>query len=172
VTQIRPAVVDDAAAIAEMHVRSWQAGYRGLLPDDFLAGLSVDDRRRRWTERLGDPNGTVTVLVAEPDGHIRGFVSFGPSRDPGAPPEVGELIAIYVDPAYWRHHLGSTLHQRAIEMLTAQGFREATLWVLAGNERACAFYEQAGWVADGVTKTEPWDAVTIREVRYRRQLSA
>ena len=41
---IRAAVAADARGIAEVHVRSWQAAYRGQIPDSVLAGLSVDAR--------------------------------------------------------------------------------------------------------------------------------
>ena len=40
---VRDATVDDARAIAEVHVASWRWAYRGQLPDDLLDGLSVDD---------------------------------------------------------------------------------------------------------------------------------
>ena len=36
---LRPAEPDDAMEVARVHVRSWQAGYRGLLPDAYLDGL-------------------------------------------------------------------------------------------------------------------------------------
>ena len=32
---VRPATVDDAGRVAEVHVLSWQVGYRGLLPQPF-----------------------------------------------------------------------------------------------------------------------------------------
>ena len=38
---IRSATICDAKAIAEVHVHSWQAAYRRLLPDDFLAAEQV-----------------------------------------------------------------------------------------------------------------------------------
>lgn len=43
---IRPAVAEDASAMARAHVRSWQAGYRGLLPADYLDALRPEDRAR------------------------------------------------------------------------------------------------------------------------------
>jgi hypothetical protein len=36
--------VADAPAIGEVHVRSWQAAYEGLIPADFLARLSAEMR--------------------------------------------------------------------------------------------------------------------------------
>ena len=36
----------DASAIAEAHIRSWQAAYRGWLPDEMLSGLDAHLERR------------------------------------------------------------------------------------------------------------------------------
>lgn len=48
----------------------------------------------------------------------------------------------------------------------------ATLWVLETNERARRFYEIAGWLPDGATKTEMRGSVELREVRYHASLTA
>jgi hypothetical protein len=39
--ELRDATPADAHAIANVLVQSWRAAYRGLLPDDVLAGLST-----------------------------------------------------------------------------------------------------------------------------------
>jgi hypothetical protein len=39
VMDIRPAGMEDVPEIAVAHVRSWQAAYRGLLPQAYLDGL-------------------------------------------------------------------------------------------------------------------------------------
>ena len=41
--ELRDATQADAHAIANVLVQSWRAAYRGLLPSDVLAGLSVPD---------------------------------------------------------------------------------------------------------------------------------
>ncbi len=43
--RVRKAGAGDAAAIAVVHVLSWQAAYEGLVPQDYLDGL--DPARRR-----------------------------------------------------------------------------------------------------------------------------
>src|SRR6185369_5055950 len=43
---LRSAVPDDAIAVARMQVRSWQVGYRSLLPDAYLDQLRGGRRRR------------------------------------------------------------------------------------------------------------------------------
>jgi hypothetical protein len=47
--RIRLAVPEDALAVARVHVRSWQVGYRGLLPDDYLGKLNAAERAKRYT---------------------------------------------------------------------------------------------------------------------------
>jgi hypothetical protein len=47
---IRPARPGDETAIARVHVDSWRTTYRGIMPDDVLAGQSVERRERQWTQ--------------------------------------------------------------------------------------------------------------------------
>ena len=44
---IRPATPEDAAAIASVHVQSWQETYAGLIPPDFLAHMTSAEMRER-----------------------------------------------------------------------------------------------------------------------------
>ena len=87
---IRLAKSADADAIAAVHVRGWQAAYRGYFPDDFLDGLSVADRAERWVAWLADA-AQPTAVYETPAG-IVGFVSIGPSRDSGASSATGECF--------------------------------------------------------------------------------
>jgi len=48
VVKIRPASVNDADAVGEVHVRAWQSAYRGEMPDDYLDGLQAHDHATRW----------------------------------------------------------------------------------------------------------------------------
>jgi hypothetical protein len=38
----------DCRAIAEVHVESWQHAYKDILPDTYLASLSVTEREEMW----------------------------------------------------------------------------------------------------------------------------
>lgn len=66
--KVRGASGDDAAAIAEIHVRSWQAAYRGVLPDELLDSLSVSERETSWRALLSGSEDRQVTLVAEHDG--------------------------------------------------------------------------------------------------------
>ncbi|MCH7961702.1 MAG: GNAT family N-acetyltransferase, partial [Planctomycetes bacterium] len=47
-TSIRPARVEDAAAIGPVHVESWRSTYAGLLPERMLLKLSNAEHESRW----------------------------------------------------------------------------------------------------------------------------
>lgn len=60
---LRPARPEDADEVARLHVRSWQVGYRGLLPETFLAGLRPEQRASRYTFGSPDPGQPATILA-------------------------------------------------------------------------------------------------------------
>jgi GNAT superfamily N-acetyltransferase len=166
---IRPAVPDDALAIARVHVRSWQAGYRGLIPDEFLDQLRPEDRAARYDFSHTDPQKPFTQ-VAESEGAILGFATTAPARDADCA-GMGELLAIYVAPEQWGNGVGQHLADAARQRLVARGFTEAILWMLDGNARADRFYRKDGWLPDGEHKHGEIWGITLPEVRYRRSLT-
>src|SRR5205823_13647057 len=89
--EIRPARAADAAAIAEVHVRTWRHAYRDLLPRELLDALTVERRTEMWRGVLEQESGK--VWVAEAQAGLRGFASAGPSL---TEEDVAELYAIYV----------------------------------------------------------------------------
>ena len=64
-TTVRAARVQDAPAMGRVHVRAWQAAYRGQMPDEYLDGLRAEQRAEYWTGVLERGPGQTTVLVAE-----------------------------------------------------------------------------------------------------------
>ncbi len=92
-----------------------------------------------------------------------------PSREAELP-DHGELCALYVDPTQWGRGIGMALVSAVHASLFGSGFRNAVLWVLAGNVRADRFYRIDHWAADGLRRTQSlWD-VTVNEIRYQRGL--
>ena len=165
---LRPAKPEDAIAVARVHVRSWQAAYRNLLPDDYLDGLRPEDRAEKYDFASPDRAKPTTIVAAEED-LILGFVTTAPSREPDLP-DHGELCALYVDPEYWSRGLGAALVSAARGSLLTLGFRNAFLWILAGNVRAERFYRIDHWEPDGIRRTASMWGITVDEVRYQRGL--
>lgn len=167
---LRPAVPDDAMAVALVHVRAWQAAYRGLMPADYLAGLRPEDRAQRYDFASLDPTRPRTLVAVEAD-TILGFATVSPARDEDAAGH-GELCALYVEPDCWGRGIGQALAAAARAKLYGLGFSNALLWVLTGNARAERFYRADGWTCDGSYRTRQFWSVTVDTVRYTRVLQS
>jgi ribosomal protein S18 acetylase RimI-like enzyme len=168
--QVRRAVRDDAAPIGGVHVRAWQVAYRGLMPDELLDGLSVEEREKMWQQALAGEE-SPAVYVAVDDGGVVGFCAVAaPSRDEDAADDVAEIAAIYVDPNAWRVGIGRALMEVALADLRADGWRWVTLWVLAENHAARDFYARFGLKPDGAEMTH--ETSREKEVRLRRRVTA
>ncbi|QIX26669.1 GNAT family N-acetyltransferase [Nocardioides sp. JQ2195] len=139
-TSIRAAVVDDAAALADLHLDVWDDGYTGLVPQSVLDARRATPKAERvtmWEKRL---TGSATTWVAEDEDGLVGFASAGKGRDGSG---MWELMALYVRARVYGTGVGHALFRATI------GDRPAFLWVLVGNERATRFYERQGFRADG-----------------------
>jgi GrpB-like predicted nucleotidyltransferase (UPF0157 family)/ribosomal protein S18 acetylase RimI-like enzyme len=171
VPTVRRAESDDVAGIADIHVRSWQAAYRGVLPDELLDDLSAPEREGSWRSVLADDEGDQLILVAEDAEDLAGFCAIAtPSREAGTGERTAEIGAIYADPARWRQGVGTALLSAALAELTAQGWREVVLWVLPENRAALAFYDRFGFVVEaGVEKREERSGAPV--IRLRADLT-
>ncbi len=159
---VRPATAEDAQAIVEVRVASWQATYGQYLPPEVWDGIDRDAQTERFRNRIAD--GTMSALVAEVDGAVRAYACYGRCRDDDLP-EAGEIVAIYAHPDYFSTGLGRALLPAAVDAL---GVRPIVLWVLANNTRARRFYEIAGFGPDGARKqAELLGGVQLPELRYR-----
>jgi GNAT superfamily N-acetyltransferase len=160
VRRARPA---DARAIADVHVRTWQAAYRHAFPQEVLDNLSVDEREVGWRERLEQD---YVAWVAEAEDRIVGFAAAGPSR---TEQDAGELYAIYVLPDSWGSRAAPELMAAAHEWFAQEGYATAMLWVLADNPRARRFYEREGWRPES-TRVDTVRGTEVEEALYRLAL--
>ena len=168
--RIREAAPGDAAALADIHVRSWQAAYRGQLSDQYLDGLTAADRLEQHRRTLEEPRPDFRTWVAEDEGAIVGFAVTGISEDADADDKTAEVYAIYLEPGRVGTGVGRGLFTHAVDDLRERGFTSATLWVLESNEPARRFYEIAGWKPDGASTSERVDCEMRPTVRYRVDL--
>lgn len=163
--QIINAALEDARAVARIHVTAWQEAYKEILSAEYLAGLSIDKRQCYWSEVI--PKGNPEISIAKVDESVVGWVAFGKCRDADAPSTAGEIWAIYVAPDFWSTGAGRALWFQARQKLAAVGYRTVSLWVLADNARAIDFYRKAGFTAEpGSAKEFELGGLTLKEVRY------
>jgi ribosomal protein S18 acetylase RimI-like enzyme len=166
---IRRATPNDAAAIASIEVNSWQAAYRGLMPEAYLSRLSIAEKTIEWHHNLSKhaPLWAKRVLLAADKQRALGFVRVGAAADPA---DAGLIYLLYVLPEYWGAGLGAALMRAGMRELRALGQDSATLWVLRDNQRARRFYERLGWRPDGRTSTADYGGVELEALCYRREV--
>jgi ribosomal protein S18 acetylase RimI-like enzyme len=163
---IREATLNDAPAIASVHVATWQHAYRGIIPDEVLDGLSVADRTQRWLTIMSDIDSSTATFVESDGSAVRGFVSVGPNRDEDDElNDAWEIYALYVDVTLHRSGIGQALLRAAVDVVPS-GVRLVTLWVLADNVGARRFYETQGFVEDGATLSRLFGDKLLVETRY------
>jgi ribosomal protein S18 acetylase RimI-like enzyme len=165
--RLENATAEDCRAVAEVHVESWQHAYKGLLPEGYLASLSVVEREAMWRRMVERESSH--LVVARSANQVVGFVAFGASRDEAAPADRAEIWAIYVKPACWSTGAGRRLWLEALQRIRAEGYKSIGLWVIVGNERAARFYERAGFVPEPESrKSMEIGGAAIEELRYVR----
>ena len=118
---LRPLEAPDCDELGRVHMAVWREAYAGLMPADYLEGLSDErcaDRWRATAARPVDAPGRTLVVLD------------GSSALNLAAPARGTGVA-----------------DRLLDDLV--GGRDTSLWVLEGNRRARAFYARRGFVDEG-----------------------
>jgi GNAT superfamily N-acetyltransferase len=159
---VRAALVEDAAAVARVHVATWRSAYRGILPDDLLASLSESAYKERWTRIFSE--GSHLAYVAEESDRVVGLASAGRDR---ADETLfgGELYAIYVLKGVQGRGHGRALVRAVVEGLRGLGLVGMIVWVLRDNQPARRFYERLGGVYAG-SQPITIGSTSLEEVAY------
>ena len=131
---LRPAVPDDAPAVAAIWHAGWRDAHLGNVPDELLAARTEASFHERAPQRLAD------TTVAVVDGEVAGFVMVVDD----------EVEQVYVDGAHRGSGVAAALLAEGERRVAAAGHHDAWLAVVAGNGRARRFYERQGWRDDGL----------------------
>jgi GNAT superfamily N-acetyltransferase len=165
---VREAELGDAWEIARVHVRAWQAAYRGIVPDERLDAMTVSHRAQRWEEWLRHGLAGMFTYVAEAEGELHGFCTVRDVEDQADLDGPGrEIVSVYVDPGSLRRGVGTALLYRSLDRLRDEGWTDVRLWVFAANRTARAFYARHGFETDGSTQIR---IAAVPEVRMWRSL--
>ena len=139
-TTLRRASPADAPILADIHVRSRAATYRGLLPDDYLELRMPAEMPVYWQARMDEPT-TGAAWIAEHDGTPIAFV-YALVPDPAGSVLVDNLHAL---PDRKGGGAGTLLLDAVAAWACAQGAVRLHLFVIEGNAAAAGFYEHRGW---------------------------
>jgi L-amino acid N-acyltransferase YncA len=140
---IRKASVEDAAGIAHVHVASWKTTYAGIMPDEVLQNLDVQERGKMWTSILTthkDRNSTYVATTEE--GTVIGFASGGKAQSDTFGADA-ELYAIYLLEERQGKGVGRELFLHVVAELQEKQYESMVTWVVKDNP-AVKFYESFG----------------------------
>lgn len=138
---IRQAASEDASAIARVHVASWEAAYRGLIPDETIRARTVEVRTGQWAKKVLDP-GSLVLVACDAEGNVQGFAR-AQLLDSAEEGFQSYLQALYVGPQFWGRGIGRALLRAVCSRLSAVGVRNLALRTLRlGGARR--FYERLG----------------------------
>jgi ribosomal protein S18 acetylase RimI-like enzyme len=149
---IRLADTADARSIALLHADSWRRHYRGAYSDFYLDGDLESERLAVWTDRLNQPEGTITLL-AEMKRRPLGFIHLRLDEEP----VWGQLVDnLHVISAQQRTGIGTRLLDDAARRVVAHRPNSGMyLWVLEQNTAAQAFYRARGGAVRGREALSP-----------------
>jgi ribosomal protein S18 acetylase RimI-like enzyme len=164
---VRRARPSDAIAIAAVHVAAWRSAYPGILPDTYLANLSVSRQAAYYDAAIHGATGVFVATASGPDlppgptpgsgpaavegsgsgPRIIGFGTAGRARPSG---EIGgrrlgegEIETLYVLDDWRECGIGRRLMHAAAAHLAESGCRSVFLWVLRDNPSRW-FYQRLG----------------------------
>jgi len=147
---IRPATPPDHAAIAALHIRSWQTAYAGTLPDAVLARDVPEGLTARWHSYTSQDRDLVLIARdAPPGGALLGFAAVWCRPEP-------YLDNLHVDPAAKGRGVGRALMREIGRRLRDRGETTLSLMVFQANTAARAFYARLGGRETGRCDERPF----------------
>lgn len=162
---IRKAILEDAAEIANVHTNSWREAYQGLIEQKFLDDRPLHFKNRFELWKKVTVNESQTTLVAESVNHgIVGFINGTNGRDEKYK-DHAEVWCIYLLQRYHGQGIGYQLLKTFFEYQYQLGFRKGYLWVLDKNP-TISFYKRAGGKFMGETKNDVIGEQTVKELCY------
>ena len=168
---LRTARLEDSRDLARVHVETWRHTYAGMVPDQYLTSLTIDEKTQVWKQWIGRADKHESILLVETQpgkdsgeaSRIIGFGHAGPSRDRDLPFQ-GEVYTLYVDVDWQGRGIGRQLLGCLFRDLLAMGMDTALIWVLADNPSRF-FYEAMGGqrIAE---RQEQFAGALLEEIAY------
>ena len=134
--------ISDCKKIANVVTVAWNETYKGIVPDDFLEGLYLNEEQRTINSYNKFDENDNHQYVLEVDGKVIGFVNVG-STDEKEYDNCGELHAIYIINGYKGNGFGKKLINIGIEELKKMGYNKMIIGCLEGNP-SNEFYKHIG----------------------------
>jgi ribosomal protein S18 acetylase RimI-like enzyme len=147
---VRPARADDLPRLSQLARRTWSDAFGdSVTPDDAALELEKSRSETYFAAAMREQ----TILVAEGDDALLGYVQFGDVDIPDVAvrPGVQALHRLYVDAGCQGRGLGRRLMLAALQHPRLAAADRIYLTVWERNERALRLYESMGFRVVGTT---------------------
>jgi GNAT superfamily N-acetyltransferase len=163
---IRPAVLDDALEIAEIHYLGWKLAYADIVTPEQLEERRPDKRLDYWRHKMTDTANMVLVGSEAVEGPLLGFITGGPvlphdiTREIPTAPRLAdfdcEINIVHCRHAIQGKGLGRALIGAMAHHWQRAGRRALMLWAFRDNAWR-SFYDRLGGevFAEGLDEGSP-----------------
>jgi ribosomal protein S18 acetylase RimI-like enzyme len=134
--------LDEAEAMAALHVQCWREAYSGIVPQAILDGSDPKEMAPRWLDHIS--NVDRYVMAAFNNNEAVAFINQGAPVEKIFDEMDGHIAALYVAQNYYRQGIGRNLLAMAARDWLDKGGHSICLGVLSENTRARKFYESVG----------------------------
>ncbi|WKA58356.1 GNAT family N-acetyltransferase [Planococcus shenhongbingii] len=160
--QIRKATKEDIKHVAKIYVDSWRTTYRGLVPDEYLAGLSYEEAQKNWNDFLIGGNEAFIYVAIDDRRKIIGFASGKRIEEKNFD---GELYSLYLLQECRGLGAGKRLVSAIAKHFQENGIHSMMVWVMKQNKSGLGFYERIGG-KEYNHRTSSFGGTEVRDVSY------
>jgi len=145
---IREQAYEDIRPTVILQAETWQATYKGILPDDYLHDLrlNVDLVTERVESRFGTKQNNKTLVIEE-QGQLVGFSIYGPCRQADSE-HVLEIYALYIAKSHQGQGLGRQVVGHILEKVRESSYSSLVIWALKDNPHRHFYRKLGGRVCD------------------------
>ena len=136
---IREANAEDMELIANLYVMNWKKTYVGLLPDNFLNGLTVNDGINKWQEYLTKEKHRIFVAYENEN-----FLGFSACKEDEELKNCLYLDSLHVSETSRGKGVGTKLINTVGSYAYIKGYEHMSICIVKGNDNAKRIYEKMG----------------------------
>ena len=136
---IREAKTEDIELIANLYVMNWKKTYVGLLSDNFLNGLTVNDAIKKWQEYFTKEKHMIFVAYENEN-----FLGFSACREDEELKNCLYLDSLHVCEISRGKGVGTKLINTVGTYAYNKGYNHMSICIVKGNDKAKGMYEKMG----------------------------
>lgn len=165
---IRKAKPEEAETIIDLNIKVWNSTYKGLIPQEIIDKLQSKDNNRieSMKQRIQNDH---NIIVAQLNGKIIGYYSFGPSNDEKYQ-DSGQIYAGYILKEYQGLGIGRKIALVCMTELQEKGYHTLITKCLENNPFN-SFHKSLGGIYMGEDSFDPMGLhVGMENVYYHDNL--